>query len=272
MEELITFIESVLPAGITLDMAWKILLVLCLGTLAFSLFGRMIGGKRSDFNRAVCSAIGILFIYVLTVIVISGSLSDFDFFINPLPFVTISGGYLTLFNFHGASFPVICDQVLNTVILAFLVNLLDSFMPKGKHILSWYLFRCLTIVLSMAALTLVNWLIATYAPVALSAYAPMILLGILVFMLLLGVMKLLLGVVLAAVNPVIAAVYAFFFSHRIGKMISKAVLTTLILCVLVYALGQIGLTSIAISANALISYIPMVIALIIIWYVVGHVL
>ena len=158
------------------------------------------------------------------------------------------------------------------VILAFLVNLLDSFMPKGKHVLTWYLLRCATIVLSMAALTFVNWLIATYAPVALSTYAPMILLGILVFMLLLGVMKLLLGVVLAAVNPVIAAVYAFFFSHRIGKMISKAVLTTIILCLLVFALGQIGFISIAISADALISYIPVVIALIIIWYVVGHVL
>ena len=272
MEELIAFIESVLPAGITLDMAWKILLVLCLGTLAFSLFGRMIGGKRSDFNRAVCASIGILFIYVLTVIVISGGLSKFDILLNPLPFVTISDGYLSLFHFDGASFPAICEEVLNMVILAFLVNLLDSFMPKGKHVLTWYLLRCITIVLSMAALTFVNWLIATYAPVALSTYAPMILLGILVFMLLLGVMKLLLGVVLAAVNPVIAAVYAFFFSHRIGKMISKAVLTTIILCLLVFALGQIGFISIAISADALISYIPVVIALIIIWYVVGHVL
>lgn len=272
MEELLAYIESVLPAGITLDMAWKILLVLVLGTLAFSLLGRIIGGKRSDFNRAVCSAIGILFIYVLTVIMISGSFSDFDLFLNPLPFVSISGGYLTLFSFQSAAFPAICEQVLDLVILAFLVNLLDSFIPKGKHVITWYLFRCLTIVLSMAALTLVNWLIAVYVPVALSTYAPMILLGILVFMLLLGVLKLLLGVVLATVNPVIAAVYGFFFSHRIGKMISKAVLTTLILCVLVFALGQIGLTSIAITPDALISYIPMVIALIIIWYVVGHVL
>jgi hypothetical protein len=272
LEQIVHYFESLLPDGITLELAVQTLLIICCGALFLSLLGRAVGGKKSDFNRCVSCAIGIIFIYVLTILILSMELSDFAFFVNPLPFVSISDHILRFFQFRGAELPVISAQVLDMVILAFLVNLLDSIMPRGKHIVTWYFFRCITIVLSMGAQTLVNLLLTVLIPEGLAMYAPMIMLGILVFLLFMGVLKILLGVLLLAVNPLIAAVYAFFFSHRIGKMISKAVLSTVILCTLIFILGEIGLTAIVISSDALVSYVPILVGLLIVWYLVGHVL
>ena len=53
----------------------KTALILLLGTLLLSVFGRFIFGKRSALNHAVSSAIGILFIYMLTVILRSAGVA-----------------------------------------------------------------------------------------------------------------------------------------------------------------------------------------------------
>ena len=91
-------------------------------------------------------------------------------------------------------------------------------------------------------------------------------------MLLLGVLKIVLGLVLATVNPIIAGLYAFFFSHRIGKMLSRAVLTTVILSALVLVLEHVGLTAISISSAVLAAYIPLLILLLVLWYILSHLL
>ena len=85
-------------------------------------------------------------------------------------------------------------------------------------------------------------------------------------MLLTGCLKLVVGLFLATVNPVIAALYTFFFANIVGKMITRAVLTTAILCGLVYAMEYIGITTICIAAQALIAYIPFVLILLLLWY------
>ena len=115
-------------------------------------------------------------------------------------------------------------------------------------------------------------LIAAFLPDVLVAWATTALLSILGFMLLLGLLKVVLGVVLAAVNPIIAGIYAFFFSHRIGKMLSHAVLTTVILSVLVLILNHMEFAVISIASSALAAYIPLLIILLILWYVLGHLL
>lgn len=233
---------------------------------------RIFSGKRSGANHAVSSVMGILFIYAVTIVVYTFNPVGMARFLTPLPFITISGDTLVITGFAGQSFFSICAEVLALLILAFLVNLLDSFIPKGKKWYSWYGYRFLTVLMAMVLHYVVSWLTALYLPEVLVTYAPMILLGILVFMLLLGAAKVVLGVVLVAVNPVIGAIYAFFFANIFGKQITKAVFTTAILCALVFLLEYAGMTVVSIAAAILVAYIPLILILLVLWYLIGHVL
>ncbi|MBP3672366.1 MAG: hypothetical protein J6J18_00895 [Oscillospiraceae bacterium] len=272
MDSIVTKLTSYLPANFDLAAVIRFVLIVAVGSLILGIIGRVFFGKRSSLNHSVSSAIGILFVYAVTVVIYTFDPVDLSRFLSPLPFVSFDGDYLKVFTFSGSEFPAICTQVLNMIILAFLVNLLDSFIPKGKNVFTWYLYRFITVVLAMAAQLLVTGLLTAFLPGVLVAYAPIILLGILLLMLLLGVLKVVLGLVLAVTNPILGAIYAFFFSSMIGKMLSKAMLTTLILSALVFILEKLGYTVICIAAAALSAYIPLIIVLLIMWYILGHVL
>ena len=99
-----------------------------------------------------------------------------------------------------------------------------------------------------------------------------ILLGVLVCLLLLGVLNVLLGLVLAVVNPILGAIYAFFFSNMIGKEITKAVFSTVLLCLLFVVLDQLGFYQLDISQSSFITYLPMTCFTMLLWYLLGHTL
>lgn len=267
MESIINYFNS-----LGLDF-WSLLKtggILLLGCLLISLFGRFIFGKKSALNNAVSSAIGILFIYCITVVLKSAG-AQFEQLITPMPFVSISGDELVLFDFK-ADYTVICSEVLSMIILAFLVNLVDGWLPKGKNILTWIFFRCLTVVIAMLLHLVVTGLFTAYLPQGIVTYAPTILLGLLVLMLLTGALKLLVGVILSTVNPLIAALYTFFFANIVGKQITKAVLTTALLAGLIFLLRYVGVVVISIAAAALTAYIPFLLLLIVLWYIVNKLL
>lgn len=249
---------------------WSLLktgLVLLLGTFLISIFGRFIFGKRSALNNAVSSAIGILFIYAVTVVLKSLG-AQFENLIAPLPFVTISGDLLHIFSFQGADYTIICSEVLSMIILSFLVNLADGWLPRGKNIFSWIFFRCLTVVIAFILHLIVVGLFATYLPEGIVTYAPAVLLGLLVILLLTGALKIVVGALLSTVNPIIGGLYTFFFATVIGKQVTKAVLTTALLSALVFLLNYLGCTVISIASAALVAYIPFVIVLVVLWYIV----
>ena len=100
----------------------------------------------------------------------------------------------------------------------------------------------------------------------------MILLCILIFLMLSGLVNLVVGLVIATANPFLGAMYTFFFSNLVGKQVSKAVFSSLILCGVLYLLETFHYTVLCISASALTAYIPMVIVLLALWYLIGHVL
>ncbi len=268
METIVNYFDSL---GLDFWYLLKIGGILLLGTLLTSLFGRFIFGKKSALNNAVSSAIGILFIYALTVVVKSFG-AQFESFLSPLPYVTISGDTLLLFSFSGSDYTIICSQVLSMIILAFLVNLVDGWLPRGKNVITWVFFRCLTVLVAVFLHLIVTGLFTTYLPEGIVTYAPAILLALLLLMLLTGALKILVGVALSTVNPLIAALYTFFFANVIGKQITKAVLTTTLLTGLVLALQYFGIESVSIASAALIAYIPFVIVLVILWYIVCRVL
>lgn len=271
MDEIMELLQSLVPQNFNMETFLKAAIMLCIGSLVLGFLGRLVFGKKSVLNQSVSSTIGILFIYAVTIVIYSYGI-DLKFLVSPLPFVTISGDYLSLFSVVGADYVAICGQLLNTIILAFLVNLVNSWMPKGKKLLGWLFFRCLSVVGAMLLYAVVNNLLTAFLPEGLLMWAPVILLGLLVLMLLVGALKLVVGAVLTAVNPLVAFLYTFFFANVVGKMLSKAMLTTLLISGLVYALNYIGVTGIFIGAAALAAYIPLLIVLLVLWYVIGYLL
>ena len=245
-------------------------LILLVGSLLISLLGRFVFGEKSALCYATSSAIAILFIYAVTVVLKSLG-ADFGQWIAPLPFVTVTDSSLMLFSFQSAHYTTICTEILSMIILAFLVNIVDGWLSKAKNFFTWLFLRIVTVVAAYAMHLIVVWAFATFLPEGLVTYAPTVLLGVLVLMLLTGALKILVGLALSTVNPIIGGLYTFFFATIIGKKLSKAVLTTAILAALVLLLRYVGITAISIAPAALIAYIPFVILLIAIWYLVNRI-
>lgn len=245
--------------------------LLLLGILLIGLIFRFIFGKKSVLNCAVSAAIGILFIYMLSILLVSFG-SAYAEWIPPLPFVSFSGEQLVLFSFAGADYTVICSQLLSMILLSFLVNLVDGWLPKGKGIIGWIFFRVLTVLLASVLHLATTGLLNAYLPEGIVTYAPPILLGLLILMLLTGALKILVGALIATVNPLIAAFYTFFFANFVGKQVTKAVLTTATLSGLLIFLHKIGLNVVSIAPAALGAYLPFVVLLIALWFIVGRLL
>ncbi len=265
-------VDTYIPAEVDWMTVLKFAAIFALGSLLLGCLGRVVMGKRSDLNHALSSAMGILCIYAVTAAIISFNVSQLTRFLSPLPFVAFSGDYMMVLPFHGAEYTDICSEILSMVILAFLVNLLDIFIPKGKSVPGWYLLRFLTVALAMAAHYIITKLLASFLPDVLVTYAPMILLGILGVLLLLGLLKVVLGLLLTVASPVLGAIYTFFFSNLIGKQLGKAVLTTIVLTAVFALMEHFGYTLILIAQTALGAYIPLIFILLILWYLIGHVL
>lgn len=265
-------LPAYIPADIDFLSAIKFAAVLAFGVLFVGLLARVVIGKKSSLNHSVSAAMGILFMYAVSIVVYTFDPYDLAQYLSPLPFATFREQTLQIFTFTGAAIPEICREVLSMVILGFLVNLLDTFIPKGKKIFSWFLWRLIGVLLALVCHYLITLAFNAYLPGVLATYAPMILLGILAAMLILSLLNVILSVVLTVVNPLIGALYAFFFSNIVGKQLSKAIVTTAILCAVVYALEYFGYTLISISASALGAYIPLIFVLLILWYVIGHLL
>ena len=145
MEAIVNYFASM---DLNIETFLKATGMLIAALFVLALVGRFVFGKKSPLLRAVSSAIGILFIYALT-IVLGGLGEEFQKFIAPLPFVTIANEQMVLFNFQ-ADYTVVTTQILSMIILSFLMNLADGWLPTGKNVFIWILFRCLAVALGLA--------------------------------------------------------------------------------------------------------------------------
>ncbi len=272
MDAIVRFLDSILPAGFDSENYLKTVLLFMAASLVLGFLGRMIFGKKSSLNQSLSAVIGILFIYAVTVVIHSCGV-DLQFLLSPLPFVTLKGDYLSIFTFAGQDYTVICDQVLSMVILAFLVNIIDRWFSKAKNIFVWLFFRCVSVAGAMLVHAGAHYLLNLFLPEGLLLWAPVILLSLLVLMLAVGALKFLIGALLSTtLGPVIGLLYTFFFSTVVGKLLSKAMLTTLILSGLVAALNYLGVATVFIGASALLVYLPFMLILLAVWYLIGHIL
>ena len=271
MDKIYSGLQSFLPAGFNLTKYFQFVLILAVGMLIISVLGRLIFGKRSTLNYAVSSSVAILLMYVVNVVVYSLGLK-WGALLSPLPFVSIQGDYLVIFNVLSGGFRAICSHVLNLLVLAFVMNLIQTVLPQGKKMLSWYFWRLLSVVLAFVAMYFVNLLLSSVVPAVIAQNAPIVLVILLVVALLLGALKLVVGGILAFANPLLALLYTFFFSNVVGKQLSKAMLTTGLLIALVCLLNYLQIGTIFIAGAALLAYIPLLIIALVLWYIIGHIL
>ena len=253
--------------GFDTPMFLRAAVLLTIGSILLGALGRFVFGKRSVLHCSISSAIGIIFIYVATVALQCYG-TDLQGMLAPLPFMELKDQAIHFFSFQNAEITVICTQVLSIVILAFLVNILDSILPRGKNFFLWLLLRSVTVAGAMVLHVLALWLLRLL-PVDVMQYAPMVLLALVVLLVLVGGLKIIIGAVLTTVNPIIGILYTFFFANIVGKAITKAILTGGIISALVYLLEYVGITSVPLIGEALVLYIPFALILLIVWFVIG---
>lgn len=263
--------DSTLSVALSTGSFLRFIAIACAGAVILGLLGRLIFGRRSGVNHAISAALGILALYLLGVALYCfGPRSDG--LLSALPFAAVRDGALAVYPLLDLDFSLLCSQLLRMVVLAFVMNLLDLWIPRGKNILTWLLLRCVTLVLAILLQGGVVWLVNTYLPGAFQTWAPVILSVLLAAALLLGALKAVLGLALAVVNPVIAGLYTFFFANKIGKQLTKAILTTLLLSILSIVVCQMGYGVIALAGIRLEVLLPVVLVLLLLWYVVGALL
>lgn len=261
-----------LPVDLDFGAMGKFLLFFITGSLIFSCLGRVVLGRRSSLNHSISSVMAILFVYIVTAMVYTYQPWKLDNYLSPLPFVTFFNDYLVVLPLIGIRPTVFCQETLSLLILAFLVNLLDVIIPKGKSVASWYLLRFLTVILAMAGHILLHWGFNAWMPDVLVTYAPAILLSFLILLLTLGFLNAVLSLALTTVNPIAGGIYTFFFSNKVGKQMTKAVFTTAVMCVILFLVGYFGYSFINISPASLASCVPLVLVCLILWYLTGHIL
>lgn len=238
----------------------------------FSLAGvilRLIFGKDSRLNRALSACLSILLMY-LAAILIYLFLPVARDFLSPLPFLTVQQTRVTLWDLSALSEGLLYGSLLKLAFIAFLVNLLEALLPRGETFRRWWLWRTVTVlsVLTLYSL-LCTWLEGAY-PQVFTLWAKPMILGFWLAILLTAVLKLLLGVVLTVMNPIIGALYTFFFSNIFGRQFSKSILTTLILVALMGILNGLGFSQFSFSDSSFAAYGPTCLIILLTLYLFGR--
>ena len=267
----ITALTAIVPAQISFGTTMKYIAIFAAAVIAAGLLFRIFLGRRSALNRAICAGIGVLCVYVLTIIIYTFSPGNLERFLVPLPFMQFSGHTVQIAGFSSADFPTLCADFLSLVMLVLLYNLSDNLLPDGETAVTWLLFRSITILMAMAVHYFFTLLTHEFLPALLVSYGPTILLILLVISLLAGLVGALLGFLLVVVNPILGFLFHFFFASGLGKQISKAMLTTGILTGLAVTLNHLGYGVVSITAASLLSYIPLLLILIAIWWILERV-
>lgn len=272
MIDINSMIMGLFPEGFDPIAMLQVFAFITAAVVILGLIGRMAFGKGSGLAHAVASSIAILFVYTFIAVLYGIDGDSIKFVIDKLPLITFDGETVHLFQFSGAAYADICTQFLHVLILTVLVIVLDDLIPDARNTLSWFILQFVIACFATLVYCFVIHCLDTYLPGLLVSHAPMILISILLFMLLLGVLKVVLGLMLTVVNPLFGAVYTFFFASRFGKSISKAVLSSLVLCALVIFVEELGYASFAIVGGTLMTFLPLLLLLLILWFLLGYVL
>lgn len=262
------FLDIILPDGFDPGIYFLTLLAAIAAILAIGGIFRLCFGKGSIINGAFSSAIAIASIYAVSILVYRYE-SNLSFLFDTLPFVSVSKDHLTVFPIMDASFQEICSEIMKMMVLSFLMNLLETWLPKGKKLLSWFGFRFLALSIAICLNYCINLLMNAILQENILAIAPLILLGIVLLTFLLACLKLIIGGVLSFINPLLGLFYGFFFRQDIGQQLLRAMITTLFFTVAVYTLNALSYTAIPIAAVAVATYLPIILLGWALWFIIS---
>lgn len=232
---------------------------------------RAIFGLGSSITKAVSATLSILLVY-LAMILLYYFVPDLRIYLNQLPFISVTSEKLFLWDIFNLERDLLFGSLMKMAILSLLVNILETFLPKGKKFITWYLWRCVTVLVALAGYTVICMAVNSLCPQLFGEWAMYVILGFWAVILLTGLLKVLLTVVLTVVNPVLGAVYSFFFGHALGKQFTKSILTTVLMCLIVMALTRIGFTQFAFSQFTLATYGPTCVFVVLALYLFGKLL
>lgn len=246
------------------------------GLLALIIFAagailRAIFGRGSSLTRSVSATLNILLIY-LTAIILYYYFPTLRSYLSTLPFITLTPDHFFIWGLADLPELIFYPAILQLAVLAFFVNMLESYLPQGKNLISWYLYRIITGLAAFALYIGFSYMVNSFAPEIFGTWAKTIILGFWGIILLIAVLKLLFSAVLTFINPVLGACYTFFFSSLFGKQFSKAILTTIFMVFLIHYLNQSGFTQFYFSDLSLVAYGPVSIILLIALYLFGKIL
>lgn len=259
---------SIVPASFQNVLSIVLLLagVVFLAGLVF----RILFGAHCSANRIIAGSLEVFFLYLFTVIVYTLDPWEFSQYLSPLPFAIFRQDILIVTSVAGNSFSSIAPALLSMLILCFIVHLLYYLLPTGKKIFSWLVWRLISIVAAIFLNLTVNWALNMFLPGFVAQYAPVAVIAILAVAIVIGLFNPLLCIVFTVVNPVIGLLYTFFFSNAVGKQITKAVFSTAAACIVFYVMDYFGLAVIDIRAASILSYLPVCLVLLAVWYIFDH--
>lgn len=271
MEHLYAFLLLLFPEGFDPMAMASVYAFIAIAILAVGGIARVASkGKGSAFSHALSSSVAVLVVYTVFAIIYRLDPKIMASIIELLPMFSLKDGIVTLFDFSAAGLTAVCAELLHIYILVFMVIMLDDMIPDVKNVPSWFVLQFII----TAVATLCYWLfvhfVNAYIPGLLDNYAPLVLVSILVFMMGLALLNAILGLMLTAINPLLGAVYTFFFSTKFGKALSKAALSTVLLCALVIFVKSLGYISFAIVGGTLLPFLLFLILLMLLWYLLGY--
>lgn len=240
---------------------------------AFLIFGwilRALFGKNSPLIRATSAGVTVTMVYLS--VILFYLVPPIREMVPELPCLTVTKDAFYLWNPTELASTILFPNLLRLFVLAVIANSIDSHLPKGKTLLSWYIIRMAGVCGVAALYMLVCWAADTWAPRIFGDLAQPILLGLWGFILLTGLIRWLMTLVLTAMNPVVGVLYGIFFRNPTGQQLSKSILTTLLVLSLIVFLCGTGFGSFAFSSFSFAAYGPTCLAGMVLMYLFGRLL
>lgn len=268
MDYIKKILDIVLPESFDLSAYLMHLLVAIVAIFVVVGVFRLSLGKGSIINGAIASGVAILTIYVIALLIYSFGSKLYVLF-EPLPFVSVSEDYLTIFPIFDASMHEFCREVVNLTILAYVMNLMETWLPKGNKLGSWFSFRFFALVIAVCVHYTVSLLLKHVVSESVLLVIPIYLMIIIALAFLLGILKMIIGGDSFFVKSFLGAFHGFFFSNDMGKQLMRAMTTTILLTTLVIVLNYLSFTTVAIAAVTIFAYLPIILVGLILWYVIS---
>ena len=266
-----------IPTDLSLVSTSTFLLMFSLAIFLIALLSRLFLGKESSLRTSMACGLSMIMMYAICTVIYTFSPRDFTYYLNHLPLgvfgVSDAGQKVLVLNtFQQLNIPELCHQIMRIFLLAFLVNQLNNFTPANLKLAGWIVFHLFSLALGIGLYYILDRIIVRFFPFVYSEYTPLILLSLLAISFFAGLLKVILTALMATVSPLIAALYAFFFDNKLGKTISKAIGSTVVIMGFTFTMDYLGYGVIPVGAEVLTAYVPFAACMFLLWVLVGRIL